>query len=88
MLDFNNIDVENIARNWFTDFNDLISKNQSLEDALNIFHEESHWRDLVSLTGDIITFSEIKKFYNDLKKFSHISQAKDFKIDQNRTPPR
>ena len=68
MLDFNNIDIENIARNWFTDFNDLILKNQSLEDALNIFHEESHWRDLVSLTGDIITFSEIKNFYNDLKR--------------------
>ena len=88
MLDFNNIDIENIARNWFTDFNDLISSNQSLEHALNIFHEDSHWRDLVSLTGDIITFSEIKSFYNDLIKFSHISQAKDFKIDQNRTPPR
>ena len=29
MLDFNNIDIENIARNWFTDFNDLISSNQS-----------------------------------------------------------
>ena len=55
MLDFNNIDIENIARNWFTDFNDLISSNQSLEHALNIFHEESHWRDLVSFTGDIIT---------------------------------
>ena len=24
MLDFNNIDIKNIARNWFTDFNDLI----------------------------------------------------------------
>ena len=40
MLDFNNIDIENIARNWFTDFNDLISSNQSLEHALNIFHED------------------------------------------------
>ena len=84
MLDFNNIDIENIARNWFTDFNDLISSNQSLEHALNIFHKDSHWRDLVSLTGDIITFSEIKNFYNDLIKFSHISQAKDFKIDQSK----
>ena len=60
MLDFNNLDFSNICENWFLNFNDFLKDDKFNYD--NLFYSESHWRDFVSITGDIITFSGIKNF--------------------------
>ena len=60
MLDFNNLDFSNICENWFLNFNDFLKDDKFNYD--NLFHSESHWRDFVSITGDIITFTGIKNF--------------------------
>ena len=55
MLDFNNLDFSNICENWFLNFNDFLKDDKFNYD--NLFYSESHWRDFVSITGDIITFT-------------------------------
>ena len=66
MLDFNNLDFSNICENWFLNFNDFLKDDKFNYD--NLFYSESHWRDFVSITGDIITFTGIKNF-NDILQY-------------------
>ena len=86
MLDFNNIDFSNICENWFLNFNDFLNDDKINHDDL--FHSESHWRDFVSITGDIITFTGIKNFSNILQNNISKQNAGNFCIDPSRTPPR
>ena len=63
MLDINQIDISNIVENWLIDFNELIQKTKnknSTKDFSRVFHKDSHWRDLVAFTWQIITFSDIQ----------------------------
>ncbi len=86
MLDFNNLDLLNICDNWFLNFNDSIKENRINQNG--IFHQESHWRDFVSLTGDIITYSGLKNFEEIFLKNVKSENANNFVLDKNRTPPR
>ena len=86
MLDFNNLDFSNICENWFLNFNDFLKDDKFNYD--NLFYSESHWRDFVSITGDIITFTGIKNF-NEILRNNIIKQnARNFCVDTSRTPPR
>ena len=72
MLHFNHTDISNITKNWFLDFNEFMSKQNLNNEPDNycskLFHNESHWRDLIAITGDIITYSGVKKFVRILHK--------------------
>ena len=65
MLDINQIDITNIVENWLANFNETLEKAKNAKeknfkiDLSYLFHKESHWRDLISFTCEIITFSEI-----------------------------
>ena len=78
MLDINQIDISNIVENWLIDFNEIIQNSKSIDDKkitkifFKAFHKNSHWRDLIALTWEIITYSDIeniqKEFLNSLSK--------------------
>ena len=63
MLDINQIDISNIVENWLIDFNEIIQNSKSIDDKKitknfsKAFHKNSHWRDLIALTWEIITYS-------------------------------
>ena len=86
MLDFNNLDFSNICENWFLNFNDFLKDDKFNYD--NLFYSESHWRDFVSITGDIITFTGIKNFNVTLRNNIIKQNARNFCVDTSRTPPR
>ena len=78
MLHFNNSDILNITKNWFLDFNEFFSErnfNSEFDNyCLKLFHNKSHWRDLIAITGDIVTYSGIKNFAKILYKINHLQQ--------------
>tara|TARA_B100002052_G_scaffold34964_1_gene26975 strand:- start:86 stop:1879 length:1794 start_codon:yes stop_codon:yes gene_type:complete len=94
LLDINQIDISNIVENWLIDFNEIIQNSKSIDDKKitkifsKAFHKNSHWRDLIALTWEIITYSDIeniqKEFLNSLSK----QNVSKFSIDKNRTKPR
>ena len=94
MLDTNQIDISNILENWLNDFNQIIEESKIINknnydlNLSNVFHEESHWRDLVSFTWDIITFSKIKNIEKNFLKCVLSQNVSKFSIDPNRTKPK
>ncbi len=94
MLDINQIDITNIVENWLANFNETLEKAKNVNgknfkiDLSNLFHKESHWRDLISFTWEIITFSEIKNIEKQFLKFFIKQEITKFTIDINRTKPR
>ncbi len=92
MLDNQIINIRSEADNWLHSFNEAVSQNKNKHESIkilsNLFFEDSHWRDILGLTWKIQTVSEkskiIEKLYNNILEVS----AKNFQIDQKRTPPR
>ena len=92
MLDNQIINIRSEVDNWLKSFNESIlqqkNKDESIKILSNLFFEDSHWRDILSLTWKIQTVSGKSKIIEDLyNNFLDVS-AKDFQIDQERTPPR
>ncbi|KAK7032356.1 hypothetical protein VNI00_013104 [Paramarasmius palmivorus] len=62
-----NIDAKYIATEWFTSFATHASSG-NVDEILNLFYDESYWRDILALTWDFRTFigaSKIKQFLHD-----------------------
>ena len=92
MLDNQIINIRSEVDNWLKSFNESIlqqkNKDESIKILSNLFFEDSHWRDILALTWKIQTVSGKSKIIEDLyNNFLDVS-AKDFQIDQERTPPR
>ena len=92
MLDNQIINIRSEVDNWLKSFNESIlqqkNKDESIKILSNLFFEDSHWRDILALTWKIQTVSGKSKIIKDLyNNFLDVS-AKDFQIDQERTPPR
>ena len=92
MLDNQIINIRSEVDNWLKSFNKSIlqqkNKDESIKILSNLFFEDSHWRDVLALTWKIQTVSGKSKIIEDLyNNFLDVS-AKDFQIDQERTPPR
>ena len=92
MLDNQIINIRSEVDNWLKSFNESIlqqkNKDESIKILANLFFEDSHWRDILALTWKIQTVSGKSKIIEDLyNNFLDVS-AKDFQIDQERTPPR
>ena len=94
MLDINQIDISNIVENWLIDFNEIIEKSKiknnrnSNPDLSKSFHQDSHWRDLISFTWDIITYSQIRNIEKEFLKCVLNQNVSKFSIDTNRVRPR
>jgi len=92
LLDNQIINIRSEVDNWLKSFNESIlqqkNKDESIKILSNLFFEDSHWRDILALTWKIQTVSGKSKIIEDLyNNFLDVS-AKDFQIDQERTPPR
>ena len=92
MLDNQIINIKSEVDNWLQSFNEAISqqknKDESIKILSNLFFEDSHWRDILALTWKIQTLSgKSNVIENLLNKIMDVS-AKNFQIDQRRTPPR
>ncbi len=94
MLDINQIDISNVVENWLEDFNQIIEKSKIKNNESStpyfskIFHKDSHWRDLISFTWDIITYSQIKVIEEEFLKCVLNQNVSKFSIDPNRTRPK
>ena len=92
MLDNQIIDIRSEVDNWLQSFNEAISQQKNRDESIkilsNLFFEDSHWRDILALTWKIQTLSgKSNVIENLLNKIMDVS-AKNFQIDQRRTPPR
>ena len=92
MLDNQIINIRSEVDNWLKSFNESIlqqkNKDESIKILSNLFFEDSHWRDILALTWKIQTVSGKSKIIEDLYNNILDVSAKDFQIDQERTPPR
>ena len=92
MLDNQIINIRSEVDNWLKSFNESIlqqkNKDKSIKILSNLFFEDSHWRDILALTWKIQTVSGKLKIIEDLYNNILDVSAKDFQIDQERTPPR
>ena len=86
----NKIRIE--VEQWLTEFNNAISLNLSKKDAFDslssLFIRDSHWRDLLSLTWKIQTFSGKENIIENMYRCILDVKAKKFSIDSTRTQPR
>ena len=86
----NKIRIE--VEQWLTEFNNAISLNLSKKDSFDslssLFISDSHWRDLLSLTWKIQTFSGKENIIENIYKCILDVKAKKFSIDSTRTQPR
>ena len=92
MLDNQIINIRSEVDNWLKSFNESIlqqkNKDESIKILSNLFFEDSHWRDILALTWKIQTVSGKSKIIEDLYNNILDVSAKDFQIDQERTPLR
>lgn len=92
MLDNQIINIRSEVDNWLKSFNESIlqqkNKDESIKILSKLFFEDSHWRDILALTWKIQTVSGKSKIIEDLYNNILDVSAKDFQIDQERTPPR
>ena len=92
MLDNQIINIRSEVDNWLKSFNESIlqqkNKDESIKILSNLFFVDSHWRDILALTWKIQTVSGKSKIIEDLYNNILDVSARDFQIDQERTPPR
>ena len=92
MLDNQIINIRSEVDNWLQSFNEAISqqknKDESIKILSNLFFEDSHWRDILALTWKIQTVSGKSNVIENLLNKIMDVYAKNFQIDQRRTPPR
>jgi thioredoxin reductase len=75
------------VRDWLTQFETALRKpNGDLPG--NLFHPDSHWRDVLALTWHIVTVSGADAIRAGLKTHARRTQPSDFRIDPQRTAPR
>lgn len=72
---------------WLGQFERAISSGGDAALA-QLFHEDSHWRDLVALTWDIVTVSGREKIIAALRQHTSVNTPSLFRIAEGRTPPR
>jgi cation diffusion facilitator CzcD-associated flavoprotein CzcO len=87
MLDFANESLLTASDRWLAAFEQAIS-NSCMASAKALFHSKSHWRDLLALTWDIQTFSWAERIIKTMEAHAGQASASNFKIAQDRTPPR
>src|SRR5262245_11973152 len=76
-----------IANHWFARFEHALSR-QDTESLANLFHRDSHWRDVLALTWRIGTVSGARAIAASLLEHARTTRASGFQTDPERTAPR
>jgi cation diffusion facilitator CzcD-associated flavoprotein CzcO len=79
--------VATIAESWLAQFEAALASSGGPRLA-DLFHTDSHWRDVLALTWRIQTVSGSDTVVRELAASAARSGATRFKIDLQRTPPR
>lgn len=78
--------LTSIANDWLAKLERALATGDDAA-PIEIFHAESHWRDVLALTWGISTVSGAQAIAAQLSK-SVGAKASGFKVDPHRTPPR
>jgi putative flavoprotein involved in K+ transport len=79
--------IATIAEDWLAQFEPALAGTGTAP-LKDLFHAESHWRDVLALTWHIRTFDGRDGILRELKADAVRTLATGFRIDPNRTPPR
>jgi putative flavoprotein involved in K+ transport len=79
--------IATIAEDWLAQFEPALAGTGTAP-LKDLFHAESHWRDVLALTWHIRTFDGRDAILRELKADAVRTLATGFRIDPNRTPPR
>ena len=71
-------------QNWLNEFNEALGK-QNIESVLNLFQDSCYWRDLISLTWNIITLEGKPAIKEMLEAQLAKSKPTNFKVDGDAT---
>lgn len=80
-----NVDPTAEAARWLRKFDHSLSAGDAVGD---LFHEESHWRDLVAFTWHILTFNGQSAISEALSDALPKVRPTGFRLADGRTPPR
>ena len=75
------------ATNWLESFEACLATD-SLEAMGELFHDDSHWRDLVALTWHIRTFSGRDAIKGAMRDIAGSLKPRNFRICEERSAPR
>ncbi|HWV89749.1 MAG TPA: hypothetical protein VNZ59_06640, partial [Burkholderiales bacterium] len=79
--------LASIANHWLGRFESALRQGDG--SALRaLFHADCHWRDLLAFAWDIRTVSGADAVVSSLQQHAASTQARGFRIDPQRTPPR
>jgi putative flavoprotein involved in K+ transport len=79
--------IATIAEDWLAQFEPALAGTGTAP-LKDLFHAESHWRDVLALTWHIRTIDGRDGILRELKADAVRTLATGFRIDPNRTPPR
>ena len=82
-----NLDIQDVVQAWLERLNKACEQH-SIEPWLQLFDEDSHWREVVALTWTLSTTSGREALANNLSAGVKRMGAHDFQIDDQRQPPR
>jgi cation diffusion facilitator CzcD-associated flavoprotein CzcO len=79
--------TENAADQWLADFDAALAAPG--DDRLKaLFHEDTHWRDVLAFTWRITTFSGLPAVLQGLKAHAGEAKPRGLRVDPRRTAPR
>jgi thioredoxin reductase len=76
-----------IANHWFARFEHALARRDDVT-LENLFHRDSHWRDVLAVTWSIGTVSGPEAIASRLKAHAARPNPAGFRTDPERTPPR
>jgi hypothetical protein len=76
-----------VANHWLARFEAALSARDAAR-LQNLFHPESHWRDVLALSWRIRTASGAQALVAELLDHAARARPKSFGVDPNRTAPR
>ncbi len=80
-------DAAALSENWLVRFEALLRDDEGVL-ACDLFHEDSHWRDLLALTWDITTLNGRNGILDRLQENAKRMSAANFSCAHDRTQPR
>ena len=87
MNSHDNNNVHAVVGAWVSQLN-IACQNPSLQSLINLFEEDSHWREVIALTWTLSTTSGRERIAENLSQSIPKIKAKNFRVDPLRQAPR
>src|SRR5262245_33277831 len=81
-------DLATVAERWLAQFERALAEPGDGAALAGLFHQDSHWRDVLALTWDIQTFDGRDALVRELAAHASRARPSGFRIDPQRTAPR